>query len=194
MLFDEIEKAHPRMHSLLLSVLEEGELTDGKGQRVCFDRSIVVMTSNAGAIEVSAASNALGFERSPALGRDGLRSITSEALGRRFTPEFLGRIDETIVFDELGPREAERIAQRKLFELARRARQRGLRVAFTPGVARWVARRGFSTEFGARDLLRVVRNEIEPRLSALLLDESVRADQIVRAGIRRGELHFGVED
>ena len=74
------------------------------------------------------------------------------------------------------------------------ARHRGLRVAFTPGVARWVARRGFSTEFGARDLLRVVRNEIEPRLSALLLDESVRADQIVRAGIRRGELHFGVED
>ena len=140
-LFDEIEKAHPRMHNLLLAILEEGCLSDSKGRKVSFERTLVLLTSNAGATEMVAARRALGFGREPVLGPDKLRGIALEALERQFSPEFLGRLDETVVFAELDLEAARAIAQRQLGELAARARRRGVRVAFTPAVARWVASR-----------------------------------------------------
>jgi len=193
-LFDEIEKAHPRMHSLLLQIMEEGALTDGKGRRVSFEQCIVILTSNAGADDVSAATRSVGFDRKLSLGRGTLESITTEALERQFSPEFLGRLDDVILFEELTPAAVESIAQNKLFELASRARSRGLRVAFTPAVARWVATRGYSPEYGARELRRVIQREIEPRLSQLLLDGTVTRDQLVRTRISGGEIAFTLED
>jgi ATP-dependent Clp protease ATP-binding subunit ClpC len=187
-LFDEIEKAHPRMHNLLLQVLEEGALTDGKGRRVSFERAIVILTSNAGASDVQRAANGLGFERPRSLGRGALRSITDEALARTFAPELLGRLDDTILFEELSPETIERIAAKQLGDLALRCRRRGMCVAFTPAVARWVAERGASPEYGARELRRVVQRDVEPVLSELLLDGPPRRDLLVRVRVRRGEL------
>jgi len=192
-LFDEIEKAHPRMHNLLLQILEEGALTDGRGRRVDFQRAIVVMTSNAGADEMMSASRSLGFERARELGRTRLESITREALERQFSPEFLGRIDETILFDELDPKTVEKIARKKLFELALRARSRGLVVAFTPAVARWVAEQGYSTDYGARELRRVIQRAIEPELSAILLDGDRPHGGLVRVRIQGGRPIFARE-
>ena len=188
-LFDEVEKAHPKLHNLMLQILEEGALTDGKGRRVSFERTIVVMTSNCGAEEVTSASRAVGFGGAPTIGRATLEVITEDALARTFTPEFLGRIGDVVVFDELARDTVERIASKKLDELAARGAERGLRVRFTPAVARWVAGRGFRPECGARELRRVIQRELEPRLSDVLLDGDVDGREVV-VRARGGELHF----
>lgn len=185
-LFDEVEKAHPRLHNLLLQILEEGSLTDGKGRQVSFDRSFVVLTSNVGAEDVVTASSSLGFHREPSLGQPTLDSITQTAIERTFPPELLGRLGEVVVFNELGRVEARRIAQTQLTDLAVRARRRGTRVAFTPAVAGWVAEQGFSPEYGARELRHVIEREIEPMLAELILQAPPNDDSLLRARIQCG--------
>jgi ATP-dependent Clp protease ATP-binding subunit ClpC len=192
-LFDEVEKAHPRLHDVLLSILDEGTLTDGVGRRVPFDRSIVVMTSIAGASEMGAAARRVGFGRELALGPDRLRSIALEALARRFSPELLGRVDETIVFRELDLEDAQRIARRQLSEVALRARRAGARVAFPPQVAAWVARRGFSFEHGARGIAGAVRRLVESPLATLLLERPGPRSGIARARLDEDRLVFEIE-
>jgi ATP-dependent Clp protease ATP-binding subunit ClpA len=194
-LFDEVEKAHPRLHQLLLQVLEEGELTDGRGRRADFSRAIVVLTSNAGAGEIQGAARRVGFAGSQALGEAGLREITARALENQFSPELLGRIDERVLFRELDLADARAIARSLLGELALRSRRRGLRVAFSPAVAGWVAKRGFSPEAGARELRRLVQREVEPKLAALLLEGagSGRLRGLVRVSVRSGRLRFAIE-
>jgi ATP-dependent Clp protease ATP-binding subunit ClpC len=191
-LFDEVEKAHPRLHNLLLQILEDGILTDGKGRTVSFEHSLIVLTSNAGAREMIQARRRLGFERNITLAHSSLSDIATEALEASFSPEFLGRIDETVVFQELDPRTAVGIAQRQLGELAGRARRRGLKVAFTPAVARWVVERGFSPDYGARELRRVVAREIEGPLSRLMLEGTPRRG-LIRARIHGDAPTFELE-
>ncbi|MFO1009686.1 MAG: AAA family ATPase [Planctomycetota bacterium] len=192
-LFDEIEKAHPRMHNLLLQILEDGGLTDSKGRRVSFERACVILTSNAGASEMVDARRRVGFERTQVLGDARLREIAIEALERQFTPEFLGRLDETIVFAELDPDAARAIAQRQLTELAARARRRGLRVAFTPAVARWVAQRGFSADYGAREIRRVVQREVESPLSSFVLAHEARTSRMIRVRVQDDDVVFAYD-
>jgi ATP-dependent Clp protease ATP-binding subunit ClpC len=192
-LFDEIEKAHPRMHNLLLQILEEGALTDSKGRRVSFERALVVMTSNAGAAEMVDARRRVGFERTQVLGAARLNEIAIEALERQFTPEFLGRVDTVHVFAELDLDAARAIAQRQLTELAARARRRGLRVAFTPAVARWVASRGFSADYGAREIRRVIQREVEAPLSTHVLAHEGRAARLIRVRVQEDAVTFARE-
>ncbi|MEM8712005.1 MAG: AAA family ATPase, partial [Planctomycetota bacterium] len=169
-LFDEIEKAHPKLHNLMLQILEEGALTDGKGKRVSFARTLVIMTSNCGAEDVTARSRAVGFGTTETLGRASIEEITEQALQLAFTPEFLGRVGSTVTFDELGEKAVKRIAAIQLADLKRRAERRGLDVTFTPAVAGWVAKKGFRPESGARELRRVIAQELEPELSERLLE------------------------
>jgi len=193
-IFDEIEKAHPRMHNLLLQVLEEGALTDGRGQRTSFERAIVILTSNAGAHDVQAAGRSVGFDRKTPITRESRRELTEQALRESFSPEFLGRVDETLIFEDLDSDTARRIAQARLTDLAVRARRTGTIVAFTPSVARWVAERGFNPENGAREIRHVIQREVEPRLAALLLAEKPGAERMVRVRVQSGELRFDLED
>jgi len=192
-LFDEIEKAHPRMHNLLLQILEDGALTDSKGRRVSFERTLVILTSNAGASEMVDARRRVGFERTQVLGQELLRDIAIEALERLFSPEFLGRLDETVLFAELELKSAQAIAQRQLTELAARARRRSLRVAFTPAVARWVAARGFSPDYGAREIRRVVQRDLESPLSSFVLAHEGRQQQLIRVRVVENEVRFTLE-
>ena len=193
-LFDEIEKAHPRMHNLLLQVLEEGALTDGRGKRVSFERAIIILTSNAGAQDVQAAGNTVGFDRSNPINKASRRELTERALQESFTPEFLGRIDETLLFEDLDIETARLIAQARLTDLALRARRTGTIVAFTPSVAKWVTERGFRPENGAREIRHVIQREVEPRLAALLLTEKPGAERMVRVRVQAGDLRFDFED
>ena len=147
-LFDEVEKAHPKLHNILLQILEEGALTDGKGRRVSFEQSIVVLTSNVGAEETTRRSKALGFERNACLDNSALKEITEQALEETFRPEFLGRLDETILFADLAPETMQQIARQKLNELRTRASSRGMQVSFTPAVARWAAERAYHPASG----------------------------------------------
>jgi ATP-dependent Clp protease ATP-binding subunit ClpC len=182
-LFDEIEKAHPRMHHLLLQVLDEGHLTDGRGRRTDFSRAVVVLTSNAGASEVQAAGRRMGFAAEPRIADATVREITTRALEAQFSPEFLARLDEQVLFRELTRADARVIAANLLADLALRARKRHLKVDFAPSVARWVAERGFSVDTGARELRRVVERDVETRIAELLLDDARR--ERARGGLLR---------
>ena len=192
-LFDEIEKAHPRMHNLLLQILDEGHLTDGKGQRVHFDRAFIVLTSNVGAVDVVRESNRVGFGNGDALSDVAVGEIVDRELNENFPPEFLGRLDETVHFRCLDQQDARKIAQRQLLELALRVRKRGRRVAFTPAVAGWVAENGFAVESGAREIRRTIRRSIEGPLAELLL-ETKGSRPFIRIGIRAGQPELRIEE
>jgi ATP-dependent Clp protease ATP-binding subunit ClpC len=192
-LFDEIEKAHPRMHNLLLQILEEGALTDGRGRRVSFEGHFVILTSNAGADDIRGASQRVGFHRDSQLGNETMQAITDKALHQQFSPEFLGRLDQVILFEELDGLTARSIATDLLTDLAIRARKRGSRVSFTAAVARWVADRGFTRSFGARELRHVIQRDVEPPLARLLLSQAAGPEDLIRARIRGGRLVFTVE-
>jgi ATP-dependent Clp protease ATP-binding subunit ClpC len=187
-LFDEIEKAHSRLHHLLLQVLDEGQLTDSRGRRVDFSRAIVVLTSNVGASEIQAASRQLGFASASApaegLGRAALEEITARALESQFAPEFLARIGDRILFRELSLEDARAIAANLLTDLSLRARRRGIELCSPPKVAAWIAARGFTPAAGARELRRVVQREIEEPLAELLLRHRGRRRGLVRVAIR----------
>jgi len=193
-LFDEVEKAHPRMHNILLQILEEGALTDGKGRRVSFYRTFVILTSNAGAADIRSATHTVGFHRAQNLGHETLQDITGEALARQFSPEFLGRLDEVVHFRELCRKTVVRIACNQFTDLAVRVRRAGTAVAFTPAVARWVAEQGDSPEYGARELRHVIQREIEPPLARMLLSGAAGRNQLVRARIQGGRPSFEIED
>jgi len=192
-LFDEVEKAHPRLHNLMLQILEEGELTDGRGRCVDFGRTLVILTSNCGADEISSAARPLGFEREASLDSEARSSITQHAIETTFSPEFLGRLDEVLQFRDLDAGTAVRIAGKKLFELAMRARDGGHRVAFTRAVARWVGLRGFSAEYGAREVRRIVQREIEPRIADFILEQQPDPGRLLRVRIRAGEPVLEIE-
>ncbi len=183
-LFDEIEKAHGRLHNLLLAVLDDGRLTDSRGRRVGFEQTFIVLTSNAGASELAAAGDPLGF--APAgVDQRTASEVVGRALRARFAPEFLGRLDRVVTFRALDARDARRIAAAQLAELAARARRRGARVAFTTGVAAWVAARGHDERTGAREIRRVIQSAIEAPLADALL-EGGRGRGLLRVAIRRG--------
>jgi ATP-dependent Clp protease ATP-binding subunit ClpC len=192
-LFDEIEKAHPRLHNLLLQVLDEGHLTDGKGQRVRFDHAFVVLTSNVGAQEVVRESSRVGFGGGTPLGDEAVGEITRRELENTFSPEFLGRLDQTVLFRSLDENDARQIARIQLADLAARVKRRGRRVAFTPALATWCAREGFSTETGAREIRRAIRRGIEAPLATILLETQAERPW-VRVGVQGGKPDFRVED
>ncbi len=191
-LFDEIEKAHTKVHHLLLQVLDEGHLTDSRGRRVDFSRAIVILTSNVGAHDIQAARHRVGFAHEERLGDAGLDELVQRALEQEFAPEFLGRVGERVLFRELEPADAVKIACVLLAGLARRARERGTVVAFRPAVARWIAERGFSQTAGARELKRVVQREIEGPLAERIL-AGAPAGGLLRVSIRAGAPHFALE-
>ncbi len=191
-LFDEIEKAHANLHRLLLQVLDEGRLTDGHGEVVSFEQSIVILTSNAGAEERRAALTGAGFapgrgDASHGPSNAGLGEIQRRALEGLFAPEFLGRLDEIVAFRDLDPSDALSIARSALTDLAKRVRSALGRVRFTPAVAAWVAAEGFSLDAGARELGRVVRQFIEPGLATALLRPGRRTDDWLKVSIRGGK-------
>jgi ATP-dependent Clp protease ATP-binding subunit ClpC len=190
-LFDEVEKAHPHLHHLLLGLLEEGELTDGRGRRVDFRRAVVLFTSNAGVRQLERAANTVGFQRRRPPAREAAEAIARGALEEAFRPEFLARLDEVLLFDELEERELVKIAQLEVGRLAVRVRRRGGRISFSSAVPRWLARAGAEEREGARGILHVLRREIEAPLAELLLSGS---GGWIRASIRDGRPRLRRED
>lgn len=188
-LFDEIEKAHSRLHHLLLQVLDEGQLTDGRGRRVDFSRALIVLTSNVGAVDVRDASRRVGFAGREPLDGGAVEELTERALDNEFAPEFLARLDDRIVFRDLSLDDAEEIAARLLEDLALRVRKRRSKVAFSRSVARWVAERGFRPASGARELRRVIQRDLEAPLAELFLDENHKRG-LLEVSIRRGAPSF----
>ena len=188
-LFDEIEKAHHKVHNLLLQLLDEGILTDSKGQQVSFENTVVVLTSNLGVEKIDALRSRMGFGRPDGVAVEGrtLRDATIDALKEAFRPEFVNRIDEIVVLNPLDVKVCVRIAQRMLREVADLLAENGIRVDFSPSVRNQLAREGFSEEYGARELRRLIKRKIEDPLTDLILHESLGEGSAVRVRVRGGE-------
>jgi ATP-dependent Clp protease ATP-binding subunit ClpC len=176
-LLDEIEKAHPEVSNVLLQVMDDGRLTDGEGRTVDFTNTVLVMTSNLGA---GKAKRPLGFTGGEAASAGDRMLDTAK---RAFLPEFLNRIDETVVFEALSREQVHRIAELVCEQVARRLREeRGVELEVDPELVERLARDGFDEEFGARPLKRHVRRTLERELTQAILDGRLQAGAKVRAG------------
>ena len=177
-LFDEIEKAHPDAFNMLLQILEDGRLTDGHGRTVDFRNTLVIMTSNLGTSEASRRS--AGF----ATGRtqdDSTRLHTSvnDALRRTFRPEFLNRLDETIVFEPLTSGQVRQIVELMLGDVQERLTEHGITVTLTNAAKDWLAEAGFDRAFGARPLRRAIQQHIENPLSrGIIAGDYIEGDAV----------------
>ena len=185
-LFDEIEKAHEDVWNVLLQILEDGAVTDSQGRRVDFRSAVIVMTSNVGAKSITAAAAPLGFAANAQEDGEARFGAVKEAvtaeLRRTFRPEFLNRVDETIVFRPLSEENMAEIARRLLKKTAARMEALGIRFVFDDVAARLLARRGTDASYGARPLRRLISAEVEDALASLLLEGTfTRGDTAVLA-------------
>ena len=185
-LFDEIEKAHEDVWNVLLQILEDGAVTDSQGRCVDFRSAVIVMTSNVGAKSITAAPMPLGFAANAQ--EDGeahfgaVKEAVTAELRRTFRPEFLNRVDETIVFRPLSEENMAEIARRLLKKTAARMEALGIRFVFDAAAARLLAQRGTDETYGARPLRRLISAEVEDALASLLLEGTLaRGDTAVLA-------------
>ncbi len=182
-LFDEIEKAHPDVWSLLLQVLEDGHLTDSHGRRVDFKNTVIIMTSNCGASQL-AVKKTMGFasDASDNTGQTDDEEKILRALKETFRPEFLNRLDEIIVFHRLGKEEIQSICEKMLTEVSARLKESAdIHLAFSGEVVEKLAREGFDPVYGARPLRRAIQKSVEDSLSTLLLEGKFSAGDSLRA-------------
>ncbi|KAF0246939.1 MAG: hypothetical protein FD180_298 [Planctomycetota bacterium] len=191
-LFDEIEKADPKVHNLLLQLFDEGFITDSHGARISFADAIVILTSNVGVEEVREARERIGFDRSKRAGldREALFGCTVDALKKEFRPEFLNRIDEVVLFNPLGLEDCVRIVEKFLGEVVHHATRADLRLTWTPPVPKFLAEAGFSPEYGARELRRTVTDLVENPLADGILDGEFHRGDEVQMVVKRGGIAF----
>ena len=177
-LFDEIEKAHPDVFNALLQILEDGRLTDGHGRTVDFRNTLVIMTSNLGTSEAS--RRAAGFVTTDTRSESvRLRASVDEALRRTFRPEFLNRLDDTIVFEPLTQEQVRHIVDLMLREVEARVSEHGVSITLTDAAKDWIAESGFDHTYGARPLRRAIQQHIENPLSrGIIAGEYAEGDAV----------------
>ena len=179
-LFDEIEKAHPDIFNSLLQILDEGRLTDAQGRVVDFKNTVIVMTTNLGSRDISKTVN-LGFSRADdeVASYEKMKSKVSEELKSHFRPEFLNRLDEIIVFPQLGQDDILRIVDLMIGQLEGRLADRSIGIEVTSAAKELLAKRGFDPLLGARPLRRAIQRDVEDPLAERILFGEVKSGQIV---------------
>lgn len=182
-LFDEVEKAHPDVFNVLLQVLDDGRMTDGQGRTVDFKNTVIVMTSNLGATEIQ---EMIGKPH------EAVKAAVMEEVREHFRPEFVNRIDETVVFDALGTEAIRNIAKIQLASLTERVLQQGIELVVADSALDELAKVGFDIHYGARPLKRAIQDNIENALARLLLEGRAGAGDIVDVTADKGEFHFDV--
>ncbi len=189
-LFDEIEKAHPDVFNVLLQILDDGRLTDSKGRVVNFKNTIIILTSNVGAGQIKKMTG-LGFASSDADdGYDDMKENIMDALRQSFKPEFLNRLDDIIIFRKLTKEETGLICRKIIEGLRARLRERNIGFELTPAAMDKLIDEGYSDEYGARPLKRVVQKRIEDRLSDEILAGRVLGGEKVTVDVKDGNFVF----
>ena len=186
-LLDEIEKAHPDVFNVLLQVLDDGRLTDGQGQTVDFTNCVVVMTSNI-------ASQVIQHLTEQSASEDEIRQAVLTNLKERLLPEFLNRIDDTVVFHPLGEEQIRSIVQIQLAELKKRLEEKNIELQITETAIDHIARVGYDPAFGARPLKRVIQREIANEIATEVLKDNIAEGQELRIDCVDGELSFETHD
>ena len=192
-LFDEIEKAHEDVWNILLQILEDGIVTDSQGRRVDFKNTIIVMTSNVGARNITAADKPLGFDgrevdTDESARFERIKQAVMEELRRTFKPEFLNRIDETIVFRQLTEEDIRRIAQRMLEITGKRMAQQNITLLADEEAVATLAKDGFDPQYGARPLRRAIQNEVEDAVAEQMLEGKLQSGDTARICLRDGKV------
>lgn len=187
-LFDEIEKAHPDVFNMLLQILEDGVLTDSQGRKVSFKNSIIIMTSNIGASKIVDKKASLGFGENAE--NNDIESLVMGDLKKTFKPEFLNRIDEIIVFNQLEQKDIEEIAKRMLSSLSKRVADLEIELDFTPEAVTAIAEAGFDKVYGARPLRRAIQQKIEDPLSELMLENKIAKGSKCTVDFKNNEFTF----
>ena len=177
-LFDEVEKAHPDVFNTLLQILEEGRLTDAQGRSVDFRNTVLIMTSNLGTADLRRAN--VGFTKADeAVSYERMKDTVNDALKAHFRPEFLNRVDDTIVFHELSRDEVTEIVDLMISRTADQLRAQGLGLELTDAAKAWLARKGYDPTMGARPLRRAIQRHVEDALSERILYKEFDAGQII---------------
>ena len=191
-LFDEIEKAHPDVFNIMLQILDDGRLTDAKGRHVNFKNTIIIMTSNVGASMITNTSK-LGFTTAEDESKDKyekLKDTVTEEMKKAFRPEFLNRIDETIVFSHLSQEEIRQIVDLMLKDLFKRLAERELSVEVTDEVKDHLAKNGYSEAYGARPLRRLIQRKIEDMLAEEILSGKYSPGDTIRITLVDDKITF----
>ncbi len=183
-LFDEIEKAHPDIFNSLLQILEDGRLTDAQGRTVDFKNTVIIMTTNLGTRDISKGVT-VGFARAGESkgSYDRMKSKVQEELKHHFRPEFLNRVDDTIVFHQLTEDEIVTIVDLMIAKVDERLKDRDMGLELRPSAKALLAKRGYDPVLGARPLRRTVQREIEDLLSEKILFGELKAGQIVTVDV-----------
>ncbi len=192
-LFDEVEKAHPDIFNTLLQVMEDGRLTDSHGHVVDFRNTVIIMTSNVGA-HVLSTNGLLGFQAGDADAQrtdlDTIKAKLNKELRQVFRPEFLNRIDETIVFHYLDKPQLRDVVERMLSEVRERLAEREVSLTVSAAAKDWLVEHGYDPDFGARPLRRLVQKEIENVLARMLLNGELTAGHGVAVDLADDHLRF----
>src|SRR3989442_9805809 len=192
-LLDESEKAHPEVFNLLLQVFDDGHLTDAKGRRVDFRNTIIIMTSNVGS-DLIRKETALGFSiktedsKAEAAQYDKMKDKVLTAMKNVFRPEFLNRLDATVVFHALTKEHIREIVENEMKGIEKQLTAKGVALEMTPEALDWIGEKGYDVVFGARPLRRVIQNEIEDRLSEALLEERFTSGDTVKIDVQNDEI------
>ena len=196
-LFDEIEKAHPDVFNILLQILDEGRLTDAQGRTVNFKDTVIVMTSNVGANSL-VKNNTLGFsvnkEEEKKNEYQKMKDIISRELKNTFRPEFLNRIDETVVFKELSKKEIKNIVGLQLEDLNLRLETMGIKATFTDKLINHIVEKGYDKKYGARPLQRTIRNLLEDEIADRYLDGKIKEGSLINIDFKNKLIIENVEE
>jgi ATP-dependent Clp protease ATP-binding subunit ClpB len=182
-LLDEVEKAHPDVFNILLQVLDEGRLTDGQGRTVDFKNTVLVMTSNIGSHAIM----------DPELTPEKREALIQEALQGHFRPEFLNRIDETVIFNQLKAEQLDGIVGIQLETVAKRLADKKVELTFSPEAKRWLAQKGYDPVFGARPLKRVIQGQVLNPLAKDLIAGKIKPGEKIEVALKADSLDFRVE-
>ncbi|MFZ2804023.1 MAG: ATP-dependent chaperone ClpB [Patescibacteria group bacterium] len=195
-LLDEIEKAHPDIFNTLLQVLDDGRLTDGKGRTVSFQNTIIIMTSNIGSekiLEWGTKRGEIGFTATKKTGKpsdDELKQQILIMLREQFRPEFLNRIDETIMFHSLTPKDLERIVDIQLEGIAKRLAEKRITLTFTAKTKKFLAEQGYDPMYGARPLKRCIQDLVLDELALKMVDGTFKEGDKVTVDEKKGKIVF----
>jgi len=182
-LLDEIEKAHPDVFNILLQVLDDGQLTDGLGRKVDFKNTLIIMTSNIGVRQLKDFGTGVGFSTAATqtASEDVSKGIIEKALKRTFSPEFLNRIDDVIIFNPLGQEEINKIIDIIMKDVMKRLNNLGFSLDLADGAKKFLAEKGYDQQFGARPLHRAIQKYLEDPLAEEILGQNIKSGDKVAA-------------
>lgn len=177
-LLDEIEKAHPDVFNLLLQVLDEGRLTDSLGRKIDFKNTIIIMTSNIGSRQLKDFGSGVGFATKPA-DKEYSHSVIQKALNKAFSPEFLNRVDDIVMFDALDKEAIFKIIDIELAGFYKRVDGLGYKLTITDAAKNFIAERGYDSQFGARPLKRAIQKYLEDELAEMIITASIKPGNLI---------------